>query len=72
MWDHATNGLVKDTTWRAEMEGTTTRGIEACDLSEICMVLHCIERVVRLASVLSRCPRGPDHVRELVDNGRAG
>ncbi len=48
MWDHASDGLVEDTGWRAEMEGTTTSRVVSGDLAEVGMVLHCSSALVVL------------------------
>jgi hypothetical protein len=41
MWDHASDGLVENTGWCAEMEWTTSGGIVSGHLSEVGMVLDC-------------------------------
>jgi hypothetical protein len=41
VWNHATDGLIEDSCRSTEMEGTTSSGVEAGYLSEVCMVLHC-------------------------------
>jgi len=41
MWDHASNSLVENTARSAEMEGATSGGVEAGDLSKVGMVLDC-------------------------------
>lgn len=41
MWDHASDDLVEDAGWGAEVEGTTSSGVVTGDLAEVGMVLDC-------------------------------
>jgi hypothetical protein len=45
VWDHASNSLVEDTARSTEMEGATSGGVEAGDLSKVGMVLDCRVRI---------------------------
>lgn len=41
VWDHTTDGLVKDAGWGAEMERTTTGWVVTGHLAEVGVVLYC-------------------------------
>ena len=50
VWDHTTDGLVKDAGWSAEMEWSTTGWVVAGHLAEVGMVLHCTANMLAVDS----------------------
>ena len=44
MWDHASDCLVEDAGWGAEMEGAASGWVVAGDLAEVGVVLDCSQR----------------------------
>ena len=48
MWDHASDGLVEDASWSAEMEGAAAGWVVASDFAEVGVVLDCLKTVLDL------------------------